>query len=389
MARAGLGPAWHCLFANDIDETKAAAYRENWGDAELTVKPVADVDLSELDGTADLAWASFPCQDLSLAGAGAGLRGSRSGTFWQFWKLMRNLHKDGRGPRLIVIENVVGALHSHDGKDFRAIGSAIAYLGYRFGALVIDARHFLPQSRPRLFIVAVHSGIDIPDALKARKHDPLWHSDALVKGRLALTKRARRRWVWWRMPLPPKRRKTFADVIEARPTGVDWHSANETAYILGLMSSVNLAKVEKAKAYSAGKPHVRIVGGVYRRTRPDDAGGKQQRAEVRFDDVSGCLRTPSGGSSRQTILVIEKGEVRSRLLSPREAARLMGLPDTYKLPLRYNDAYHLAGDGLVVPVVRHLAAHVLEPILAPASEQEVEPQLRAPVRAIGSIGALL
>ena len=55
-----------------------------------------------------------------------------------------------------------------------------------------------------------------------------------------------------------------------------------------------------------------------------------------------------------------------RLLSPREAARLMGLPDTYALPKSYNDAYHLAGDGVVIPVVRFLAEHLLEPLLSSA-----------------------
>ena len=75
-----------------------------------------------------------------------------------------------------------------------------------------------------------------------------------------------------------------------------------------------------------------MVGAVYRRTRPDEFGIRRQRAEVRFDDVAGCLRTPSGGSSRQTILVVEGRTVRSRLLSPREAARLMGLDDSYELP---------------------------------------------------------
>ena len=65
-------------------------------------------------------------------------------------------------------------------------------------------------------------------------------------------------------------------------------------------------------------------------------------------------------------MVIEGKRVCSRLLSPREAARLMGLPDTYALPKNYNDAYHLAGDGVAVPVVRFLAAHILEPLLAAA-----------------------
>ena len=67
----------------------------------------------------NLAWGSFPCQDLSLAGAGAGLKGDRSGTFWPFWNLMTGLIQESRAPRLVVLENVCGTLTSHEGKDFR------------------------------------------------------------------------------------------------------------------------------------------------------------------------------------------------------------------------------------------------------------------------------
>jgi DNA (cytosine-5)-methyltransferase 1 len=129
-----------------------------------------------------------------------------------------------------------------------------------------------------------------------------------------------------------------------------------------MMSELNLAKVAAAK-----KTGRKTVGGIYRRTRPDGLGGKALRAEIRFDDVAGCLRTPTGGSSRQFIMVIQRGRVRTRLLSPREAARLMGLPEEYRLPERYNDAYHLAGDGVAVPVVRHIAEHILEPLLSSVS----------------------
>jgi DNA (cytosine-5)-methyltransferase 1 len=63
------------------------------------------------------------------------------------------------------------------------------------------------------------------------------------------------------------------------------------------------------------------------------------------------------------ILEVRGGEVRSRLISPRETARLMGLDDGYVLPRGYGDALHLTGDGVVAPVVRHLAGHLLEPLL--------------------------
>ena len=151
----------------------------------------------------------------------------------------------------------------------------------------------------------------------------------------------------------------FADFIEDEPEGVAWHTAAETRRLLSLMSPLNLQKVEDAKR--SGR---RMVGGIYKRTRANDNGDRQQRAEIRFDDVAGCLRTPVGGSSRQSIMIVEGRRIRSRLLSPREAARLMGLPETYKLPTNYNEAYHLAGDGVAVPVVSFLSSHLLEPLLA-------------------------
>jgi hypothetical protein len=96
MARAGLSGHWKCLFANDFDFKKSATYEENWGKKSILTKDVAKVQANEIPGHAGLAWASFPCQDLSLAGMGAGLRGNRSGTFWPFWNLMTGLIDKGR-----------------------------------------------------------------------------------------------------------------------------------------------------------------------------------------------------------------------------------------------------------------------------------------------------
>ena len=69
-------------------------------------------------------------------------------------------------------------------------------------------------------------------------------------------------------------------------------------------------------------------------------------------------------SIRQIVVIVDGRRVRSRLISARETARLMGLLDSYQLPENYNEAYHLTGDGVAVPVVRHVAAHILEPIIA-------------------------
>lgn len=365
MARAGLGAAWECVFANDLDQMKAATYTANWGCDHFLCADVANVQTSDLPGRADLAWASFPCQDLSLAGGHRGLGTSaspittRSGTFWPFWALMTALKKERRGPRMIVLENVYGALTSGSGKDFAAICAALAGADYQFGAIVMDALRFVPQSRQRLFFIAVDSGHGVPDKILSAGPLEGWHPRTLVDAFGHISAGAKEKWLWWATPEPAPRNAAFADLVEDRPTGVRWHTEEETAHLVSLMSPIHQAKLDEAKA--SGR---RMVGGVYRRTRPNAVGGRRQRAEVRFDDVAGCLRTPRGGSSRQTILVVDGPKVRSRLLSPREAARLMGLPDDYKLPARYNDAYHVAGDGVCVPVVRHIAESLLAPILA-------------------------
>lgn len=365
MARAGLGERWTCRFANDFDAKKGIAYQTNWGTGgELTVGDIRDLDAMTLPGWPDLVWGSFPCQDLSLAGAGAGLAGERSGTFYPFWDVVRGLAKDGRAPKMVAVENVCGALTSHGGEDFKAICRTFAEAGYRYGALVINADLFVPQSRPRLFVIGVLADVEIaPELLSPEPIEP-FHTRGLRRAISELPADVREPLVWWNVPTPERRANTFADIIEETPESVEWHNPADTDKLLAMMSPVNCAKVEAAK-----RAERRMVGGVYRRTRFDETGAKVQRAEVRFDDVAGCLRTPAGGSSRQIILVIDGQRVRSRLISARETARLMGLPDTYVLPRRYNDAYHLTGDGVAAPVVRHLAHHVFEPVIAAAERQ--------------------
>ncbi|WP_408595015.1 DNA cytosine methyltransferase (plasmid) [Paracoccus marcusii] len=360
MARAGLGLDWQCVFSNDFDFKKGIAYQANWDKDSQTVLKVGDirnVKTKELPGVADLAWASFPCQDLSLAGGGAGLRGERSGTFYPFWDIVRLLADEGRAPRVVALENVTGTLTSHGGKDFEAICQTFADNGYRYGALVVDAALFVPHSRPRLFVVGVRDDYDIDDALVSPGPIEPFHTKGLQAAYGRVNDAAKAKWLWWNIPTPPHRHTVFADLIEDKPDSVQWHTASETAKLLGQMSPINLAKVEAAKR--AGR---RMVGTIYKRTRIEE-GVKYQRAEVRFDDIAGCLRTPAGGSSRQVIMVVDGGSIRSRLISSRETARLMGLSDGYALPKNYNEAYHLTGDGVAVPVVRHLAQHIIEPLL--------------------------
>ncbi|WP_421936769.1 DNA cytosine methyltransferase [Phenylobacterium sp.] len=349
MARLGLGDGWFCGFANDFDATKAAAYRANFADADAHFRQgdVWALSADDLPGRADLAWASSPCQDFSLAGGRAGLKGGRSSAFFGFWRLMEALDDAGRAPRLIVVENVVGLLTSHGGADFTALGAALSARGYRFGALEIDAATVLPQSRPRVFVIAAR---DAPAGLTG---DSPFHTRAVKAAHAGLPPELAQHWVWWRLAAPPARNTHLAAVLEP-DDAVAWHTPAQTARLLDLMGPLHRARVETRSG--------RAVGAVFRRSRLE-GGRTVQRAEVRFDGLAGCLRTPRGGSSRQSIVIVENGRVRSRLVSPREAARLMGLPDSYVLPKTTTGALQVAGDGVAVPVVRWLAQELLEPLL--------------------------
>lgn len=371
MARLGLGLRWRCLLANEWCSRKAASYIERFGTGspkvcrELKIEDVANLKTSDLPHGADLAWASFPCQDLSLAGAGAGLKGERSGAFKPFWALMRSLVDEGRAPKMVVLENVVGTITSHGGKDFATILRSLADGRYRAGAMVIDAVRFLPQSRPRLFILAVREDAPIPAGLSLRWPNPAWHSNSLMRAYAALPVEIQKNWLWWNLPEPAELIKRLPELIEEEPAGVKWHTEAQTGKLIDIMSGVNRQKLREVQA--SGE---RRIGTVYKRTRPDEEGRKTQRAEVRFDDISGCLRTPAGGSSRQIVLVVDGENVRSRLLSAREAARLMGVPEDYPIPGNYNDAYCLFGDGLAVPAVAWLNEHLLLPLASAKAKEK-------------------
>ena len=362
MARLGLGPAWGCLFANDFDPVKAAAYRANFADADAHFRDgdIWGLSAADLPGQADLAWASSPCQDFSLAGARAGLAGGRSSAFWGFWRLIERLDREGRAPRLVVIENVTGLISSRGGADFDALAAALAERGYRFGALEIDAAAFLPQSRPRVFVVAARDAP--PPALVSASP---WHTKAVQAAFARLPEALAARWIWWALPAPPPRNADLAALLEP-DAHVAWHLREATARWLALMGPLHRERVEAARRRGG-----RAVGAIFRRMRAED-GRRVQRAEARFDGLAGCLRTPRGGSSRQALVVIDDGAVLTRLIAPREAARLMGLPDSYALPAATTSALMVAGDGVAVPVVRWLAEQLLEPLLGAAQVMAAE-----------------
>jgi DNA (cytosine-5)-methyltransferase 1 len=371
MVRAGLGFRWKCLYANDIDPEKVRTYSANWGEASVSESDIHHVSAGDLPHRADLAWASFPCQDLSCAGNGLGIgqaKGAlktRSGTFWPFIGLMNDLKAQSRSPKIVVLENVVGLLTTNGGTEFKTVVAALDKLKYRLGAAVVDAKHFVPQSRPRVFIIAVSKRLRLPPRVEAVEPDGVWHPEILTKAVKKLPKNIQEKWVWFDLGAPLDSRRSLERVVTENPVGVPWHSAAETRRLISMMAEVHRSKLVEAK--KTGK---RIVGTLSLRMRPK-GNSTVQRAEISFDGLAGCLRTPKGGGSRPRVIVVKGADVRSRLLSPKEAAALMGLGTQYKLPKQYSAAFKVIGDGVAVPAVSFIRDRLLNRILKLAKKPRV------------------
>lgn len=138
-----------------------------------------------------------------------------------------------------------------------------------------------------------------------------------------------------------------------------WWPAGEVARHCDMMSAPHANRVAEIRA--AGRPW---LGTIFRRVRQ-----KAVRAEVRFDGLAGCLRTPRGGSARQIVIAIDGG-VRMKWMTPREYARLQGAPD---FPLVGTATQQLWGfaDAVCVPAIRWLDRHVLTPLYLAARGLDV------------------
>lgn len=335
LVTRSLQPLFNIVWANDISCQKAKVYTSNHGNDHFLLEDINQVKGSHLP-CANLSWASFPCQDLSLAGNTEGINGLRSGLVWEWLRIMDELPVK---PNVLVAENVEGLVSSSNGSNYETLHKYLVNHGYNVGAIIINSEMWVPQSRPRVFIIAVNSKVELPEQLIDTK--PNWlHNDSIVRIANRLDN-----WIWWHMPKPQKRTQTVKDIVD---WSAQFDNKEKTMRLLELLSAKHRLILDNSD---------NIVATGYKRTR----NGKQT-LELRFDGIAGCLRTPKGGSSRQILLVKSGNQIATRLFTPREAARLMGAPEDYILPENYNEAYMAMGDAVVVPVVKHLAVNILYPI---------------------------
>ncbi|MBQ7501929.1 DNA (cytosine-5-)-methyltransferase [bacterium] len=320
-------PVW----SNDIDGRKAAVYRANFKSDHFVQADIRNITGASLP-CAHLSWASFPCQDLSLAGNMKGIYAERSGLVWEWLRVMYEMKER---PKILALENVTGLLSADGGANYISLHNALAERGYRCGAMEINADLFVPQSRPRIFVIAVRKDVPVPERMVSG--GPNWlHNNAAQKLGNQLDG-----WIWWNAEKPAARKAELKDILE--PDAVFDKDGALKLIPERMMKELN----SRDNAVAAG----------YRRTRREG-----QRLELRFDGLAGCLRTPSGGSSKQYIVVRRNGTNHARLLTARETARLMGAPDSYSLPGSYNDAYFAMGDAVALPVANFLSEKFLMPL---------------------------
>jgi len=358
LVRLGLEPGgWRCVYANDFDATKRRFYEAQFGEENhFHLEDVNNVDavVDRIDEAPFLATASFPCTDLSLAGRYAGLDGKHSSAFYAFASVLERL--GDRKPQVVMLENVPGLLSSRKGKDFEFIARKLADLGYWVDAMIVDARHFLPQSRPRVFIFGI------------RNPPPSWRGE---DGRFFPPNKAISRAKktvelstgWLYISAKSKKRSDVPELhelIDVFDDG-DWTDAKIE------LSASRIPERHKAcldKLYDRGTIW---AGTAFQRTRHG-----RQVVEVRFDGLAGCLRTPKGGNGRQIVIIIESSRTAMRWMKPIEYARLQGAPD-YPLVGSTTQQLFAFADAVCVPVIKWLDDNILTPAYEYASKYAAVP----------------
>jgi len=352
LMRMGLEKeGWAVAFANDIAEDKYGMYAEHFRDA-TSHFVIGDIHKLIADSvpTVALATASFPCNDLSLAGMRKGLAGKESSAYWGFVRILDEM--GDRRPPLVLLENVAGFLTSHEGRDFQSALLALNRLGYAVDPMIIDAARFVPQSRVRLFVVGC---LQEGHGMWKVKETPGFYESEVRPRPLADFILCHPEIVWniRKMPSLPANAPALPDVLEDLPDDSPfWWNDARRDYLISQMSERHAAQLKNMMASSELS-----YGTVFRRIRKN-----RSMAELRTDSVAGCLRTPRGGSARQILVQAGQGRVKVRFLTPRECARLMGADD-FIIRADFNKALFGFGDAVCVPVVAWIARNYLNPLV--------------------------
>ena len=364
LVREGMSlDGWECIWANDLSKDKRDVYIENFGSEHFLLADIWDVARdAEALPEAFLYTASFPCTDLSVAGNRAGLAGAESGTINALFEILDKKEKINGKPKIVMLENVKGFLTSHDGEDCTNTVNLFTQLGYYVDIVEIDASYFTPQSRQRVFMIAVEEKLaketivirDDENAL-----DPWWsllNSDPIIRSSKVINlvkNNPHLNWGLFNFNFDREPNNNLNSIIDlsVQPDSPLWWSEERQQHIFSQINPQHRVTLDKM----VNQDYL-SYGTVFRRMRK----GKST-AEMRTDGIAGCLRTPRGGSSKQILIQAGFGDWRVRLLTPREYARLQGVRDSFVLPDNVNKGFFAMGDAVCVPVIEFLSNKILTP----------------------------
>ncbi len=320
----------HCVFTSEWDKYAVKTYCENFGTDHPVVGDIRCAVVEDIPEH-DVLLAGFPCQPFSIAGVSKknslgrvhGFECKTQGTL--FFDVARIIKE--KQPKAFLLENVKNLMSHDKGRTFQVIKETLEEeLGYHIYTKVIDAKGFVPQHRERIYIVGFREETDFSwDAF--RKIKP----DAKIMGDILHPQNGSEN--------PEK--NTLKNYIVGRKGKVDdkyilsdklWkylydyaakHKAKGNGFGYGMVTKKKVARTLSARYYKDGSE-----------------------------------------------ILINRGKGNPRRLTPRECARLMGYPESFKIPVSDTQSYKQFGNSVVMPVIKEIARIMKPHILTLIEEEE-------------------
>ena len=358
LERSGHEIVWQV----EYDKQARSILRKHWPD----VKMYNDVQqVGGKDGEAgrdvleevDLICGGFPCQDLSVAGHRRGLDGSKSGLWYEFYRILKECR-----PKYCLVENVPGLFSSNKGRDMEVLVRGLEELGYQWQYRILDSQYFgVPQRRRRVFIVGYLGEGCAPQVLLESESLP-WHpATSREEGQGSAGDAG------------CSDEDSGREQVVARCTGyAKYKMEDEMKASSPLRARHNEATdlVVPRIFQQNTRDEVRYMNGdgQLAGALPAQPGSKQQNYVATHQQVAPTLNSSGAGTSRPGGQGAEPGFYISsdapRRLTPRECERLQGFPDDWT---RLDDTgkemadgprYRMMGNAVTVNVAEFIGAQL-------------------------------
>lgn len=316
---------WEVVFANDNDKFAVKTYEANHPDVKIVENDINDIP-DQWIPQHDILLAGFPCQSFSIAGNRKGVQDDRGQLFKQILRVIY-----WKRPDWILLENVPHLLKIDGGEVFRSICSSLEEMGYLIDHQILNAKdHTVPQSRKRLFIVCRRVGI----------HRTLFDKPI----------------VW---PKAVKLEKCLRDLLEPEVAEKYYIPKKQKLY-LARQKVDKLHQIDGEIAIAQSARQYANWRGQFVSDRLIRVGhinkGRQGERIYSPNGIAETLKANAGGLGAKTGLYWINERVRK--LTPRECARVMGLPDSFELPCSDSQSYKQMGNGVVVPLVKAILEEI-------------------------------